>query len=490
MKTLLLIDDDPFAQRVMEDLFKKEWQIINETVIERVLERVRAEPPTLILLNLGLRRTEGESAFRIIREHAPDVPIVVISPPNLARAGRALVKSGAFWQLTTPLNTDDLERIIQILLVQEQYRSSAMEAKRDFTQLDEGMGRISSSLLANLPDYFTFDRDDLIQNIIDLLGDLLQVEKVSLMLLDRQRGELRIKAAKGLDRYVIENTTKTLGEGIAGWVAREGKPLLIKNVDESGQFSESPFFQQYSTKSLVCVPLKAGDTIVGVLSANNKHTGNPFDEHDLYMATIFSHLLLLTLTNAQSHFDKERNLEQEARLIGLNRKLGSTLELKVLFHTLLNETRALVMCESAFLFLLDEKGTGCGIYYLEGDRFLESILSTASLGQWAAYRAQPVLSHDPNGKEFQILKNLTRREIQSWISVPIVIQNKLAGSLELASSSPRKFKESDKQILYQIAQQAALAINNSRLYAKLLHSLKEVSEARKEVERIRKDEYL
>lgn len=490
MRTMLLIDDDPFAPRMLEELFKKEWQITNETVMERVLEFIRASPPDLILLNLGLRRTEGESAFNIIRQHAPDVPVILLSPTNLARTGRSLLKNGAFWQLTMPLNTDDLERITQIVMMQEQFRNSAREVHRDFAQLDDGIARISASLQANLPEYFTFESDDLIQGIIDVLGDLLQVEKVSLMLLDRQRGELRIKAAKGLDRYVIENTTKSLGEGIAGWVAREGKPLLIKNVDESGQFSESPFFQQYSTKSLVCVPLKAGETVVGVLSANNKRTGNPFDEHDLYMATIFSHLLLLTLQNAQFHYDRERSLAQDSRLIGLNRKLSATLEPKVLFHTLLTETRALITAESAFLFLLDENRTGCGIYYLDGDRFKESILSSASLGKWAAYRTQPVFSSDPEGKEFQILKNLTRREILSWISVPIVMQDKLAGSLELASPNPRSFKEADKQILSQVAQQAALAINNSRLYVKLLHSLKDVSEARKEVERIRRDQYL
>jgi GAF domain-containing protein len=490
MRTLLLIDDDPFASRMLEELFKKDWQITNETVMDRVLDHIRTSPPDLILLNLGLRRTEGESAFHIIRQHAPDVPVIVLSPLNLSRTGRTLVKNGAFWQLTMPLNTDDLERIMEIVMMQTQYRSSVREVQRDFAQLDEGIARISTSLQNNLPEEFTFDRDDLIQNIIDLLGDLLQVEKVSLMLLDRQRGELRIKAAKGLDRYVIENTIKTLGEGIAGWVAREGKPLLIKNVDESGQFSESPFFQQYSTKSLVCVPLRAGDTVVGVLSANNKRTGYPFDEHDLYMATIFSHLLLLTLQNAQFHYDRERSLAQDSRLIGLNRKLSATLEPKVLFHTLLTETRALITSDSAFLFLLDENRTGCGIYYLDGDRFMESILSSSSLGQWAAYRTQPVISSDPDGREFQILKNLTRREILSWISVPIVMQDKLAGSLELASPSPRSFKETDKQTLSQIAQQAALAINNSRLYIKLLHSLKDVSEARKEVERIRRDQYL
>ncbi len=260
-------------------------------------------------------------------------------------------------------------------------------------------------------------------------------------------------------------------------------------MDESGQFSESPFFQQYSTKSLVCVPLRAGETVVGVLSANNKHTGNPFDEHDLYMATIFSHLLLLTLQNAQFHYDRERTLVQDSRLIGLNRKAGRHAGTQSPVSHTPTETRAHHRIRKRVSVLLDENRTGCGIYYLEGIVLWNPSFQflAGSVGGLPGSAGALVRSR---WQEFQILKNLLRREILSWISVPIILQDKLAGSLELASPSPRKFKESDKQILSQIAQQAALAINNSRLYLKLLHSLKEVSEARKEVERIRRDQYL
>ncbi len=76
-----------------------------------------------------------------------------------------------------PLNTEDLERIMEIVMTQEQYRNNAREVQRDFAQLDEGISRISTSLQTNLPEYFTFVSDDLIQSIIDLLGDLLQWKK-------------------------------------------------------------------------------------------------------------------------------------------------------------------------------------------------------------------------------------------------------------------------------------------------------------------------
>jgi GAF domain-containing protein len=66
----------------------------------------------------------------------------------------------------------------------------------------------------------------------------------------------------------------------------------------------------------------------------------------------------------------------------------------------------------------------------------------------------------------------------------------MVGSLELAASDPRRFREADKQSLSRVGQHAALAINNARLYEKLLNSIKEISEARKEVARVRRGQYL
>jgi GAF domain-containing protein len=389
-----------------------------------------------------------------------------------------------------PLNTDDLERIVQIATAIEEHRKSAFATQQDFASLDAGITRISLPLQKNLADNFTFEQDELIQGIIDLLGDLLQVEKVSLMLIDHNKRELRIKAAKGLDPYVITNTTKALGEGIAGRVAQEGKPLLIKNVEENVEYSESPFFQQYSTKSLVCVPLKAGEMVVGVLSANNKYAGTPFDEHDLYMATIFSHLLLLTLQNAQLHFDRERFLTQESSLGALNRKIASSLEPRLLYHAILDECRKLIQADFAFLFELDEKGSRCGVHYLNGSELKEGMVPNGSFRQWLTNRSVPNLVFgSPDDSHFALLQSLTGKEFYAWCSVPIILQDRLAGSLEVSNETSRRFREGDKQFLLKVAHQASLAISNARLYVKLLDSLKEISQARKEVEKMRREQY-
>jgi GAF domain-containing protein len=111
--------------------------------------------------------------------------------------------------------------------------------------------------------------------------------------------------------------------------------------------------------------------------------------------------------------------------------------------------------------------------------------------KWLPMRDQPrLLNCETEAKEFEVLRYIVGREIQSWVSAPLILQDKLAGSIELTSYRSDRFHEADKYTLLRIAQLAALAINNSRLYVKLLNSLKEISEARKEVERVRRGQLL
>jgi GAF domain-containing protein len=491
MKKLLLVDDDPFSLKMLEDMFRKDWRIINETTVERILEQCKNDPPALILLNGTLRRTAGESTFLAIREQVPDIPVIAYTPANMVKLGREMVKRGAFWNLTTPLNTLDLEHIMDIAMQMRDYRQRVLDTRRDFEQLEEGIARMSVPLQENLPAHFTFDQDELLQNIVDLLADVLQVETVSLMLLDQRTGELRIKAAKGLNSTVIRSTVKRLGEGISGWVAREGKPLYVKNVEKDENFNESPYFEQYSSKSLICVPVKAGNKVIGVLNANNKWSGEPFEEHELYLAMIFAHILLLTIMNAQLHFDRERVYMRETRLSQMHRKITATLEPKTMFHTTLDECCSTFEADSAFLFLLDEKATSLTAFCYSGNIFTESSLSPSLLRQWLSRRHDPILMiGEPSQPEFQLLTGITGQEIRCWISVPLVIQDKMVGSLELAGSDTKRFREADKQSLGRVGQHAALAINNARLYEKLLNSIKEISEARKEVARVRRGQFL
>lgn len=146
-----------------------------------------------------------------------------------------------------------------------------------------------NDLLGNVFD--TIDAHDeileMFQLAVQVIAEMLSAKIVSLMLLDQEKKELFIKVAYGLDEKIVSHSRVRLGSGIAGKVAETGEPLLIENVETSG-LKGAPNNPQYETKSLVSIPLKIGSTVIGVINANNKTSGKPFDRDDLALIVSMS----------------------------------------------------------------------------------------------------------------------------------------------------------------------------------------------------------
>jgi len=122
--------------------------------------------------------------------------------------------------------------------------------------------------------------DATLEMFTDFVAELLGVNICSIMLLDELTGDLSIKSSKGLDDEIKRLTRIKIGDRIAGWVALEGKPLLIEDVENDPRFGKKNI-PQYNTKSLISLPLKIHDKVVGVINLNNKKTGEPFTTRDL-----------------------------------------------------------------------------------------------------------------------------------------------------------------------------------------------------------------
>lgn len=119
---------------------------------------------------------------------------------------------------------------------------------------------------------------------MEFICEILELNICSIMLTDEITGELLIKSARGLDDSIIKRTRIRIGDSIAGWVALEGKPLLIGDIENDSRFGKRSV-SQYNTKSLLSIPLKVKDRVVGVINMNNKKTGETFTEQDLSIAS-------------------------------------------------------------------------------------------------------------------------------------------------------------------------------------------------------------
>ncbi len=133
----------------------------------------------------------------------------------------------------------------------------------------------------------------LFQLIIDHATDLMGAPSGSMILIDRPSGVLRIQAERGLGPEVMKEILLRIGEGITGWVAKEGKPALVSDVREDSRYVEA----NPDVRSELAVPIKWGDEVVGVLNLDH-YIQDAFGEEDLELLTAFANVAAVALKNA------------------------------------------------------------------------------------------------------------------------------------------------------------------------------------------------
>jgi HD-GYP domain-containing protein (c-di-GMP phosphodiesterase class II)/signal transduction histidine kinase len=144
---------------------------------------------------------------------------------------------------------------------------------------------------------------------IEFITELLDLNICSIMLGDDVTGELTIKGARGLSNDVVKRTRIKFGDQIAGMVAIEGKPFLIENIEDTPWFKRKSMLQ-YNTKSLLSLPLKIQDKVIGVMNLNNKKTAEPFTKKDLYIASALGERISYFLDKIYSGSLKENEIFQ------------------------------------------------------------------------------------------------------------------------------------------------------------------------------------
>jgi signal transduction histidine kinase len=146
----------------------------------------------------------------------------------------------------------------------------------------------------------TLSLEPLLQIIIQSATELTNTEACSIMLVDKNTGELRFAEATGGVTDALRKVTVPLESSIGGYVIRKNRPLLIRDVrgDERwhGGVDEALNFE---TRSILGVPLTVRDKVIGVLEVINKKTDEGFNEDDIQIASTLSAQASIAIENAR-----------------------------------------------------------------------------------------------------------------------------------------------------------------------------------------------
>ncbi|TFH34498.1 MAG: PAS domain S-box protein, partial [Anaerolineales bacterium] len=188
--------------------------------------------------------------------------------------------------------------------VTERKRAEVALTRRasEMTVLNEISGRIAAVLDLN--------------SVLKLTGDLVQEHfdypHVGLFLLDHATGELILKSRSGQYSGLPENSHKlSLGQGIVGWVAKSGKPLLCNDVALEPRYVNL-YPEQVHSQSEMSVPISVGDRILGVLDIQSEQA-DAFSDHDLLVMRTLVDQVAAAIENARLYEAIQRELKERKR---------------------------------------------------------------------------------------------------------------------------------------------------------------------------------
>ena len=160
---------------------------------------------------------------------------------------------------------------------------------RELTLLND-VGRVLTS---------TLDFNEVLHIVMGQIQKIMGVEAVSLLLVEKESKDLIFEVALGMAGPSIRHKRLSAGKGIVGWVAKTGKQLLIPDVYADPRFDRSiDESTGFKTQSMICVPLKIRNEVIGVIQVINHSHDEPFNEDNMYLLSSISMYASIAIEHA------------------------------------------------------------------------------------------------------------------------------------------------------------------------------------------------
>lgn len=157
----------------------------------------------------------------------------------------------------------------------------------------------------------TLDISKLLTLIMEIIKDIMETEASTMLLYEEESNDLVFKVALGgAGDELTEKYRVAIGQGIAGWVARNRRPLIVNDVYQDERFD--PNFDKstgFTTRSILCAPLLFKGKLLGVIQAINPKNQPKFFEEDMNLFRVFGDQAALAVQNAiffQNALEEER----------------------------------------------------------------------------------------------------------------------------------------------------------------------------------------
>jgi signal transduction histidine kinase len=255
-------------------------------------------------------------------------------------------------------------------------------------------------------------------------------------------------------------------EGITGWVASTGEPFLAPDVSQEPRYIAMIGSE---TRSELIVPIKTKGDVIGVLDVQSDRL-NAFDESDLVMLQALANQAAIAIENARLFDERERRIDEMAVLNEVGRAISSTLQLDELLDLIYHQVGQVMDATNLYIALYDKDEDWVTFpLYVEGGQARPASRGRKvgrGLTEHIIRSRQPLLLPDHVDERMQELGiEVIGAPAKSWLGVPMIAGDEVLGVIAVQSyTTENVYDEGHLNLLPTIAAQAAIAIENARLY--------------------------
>ncbi len=324
----------------------------------------------------------------------------------------------------------------------------------------------------------TMEPKKILNTIIEAVVRISGATSGSLRLIDKESNMLKLEVACGFDKAIGVNELR-IGEGITGWVARTGEPLLIPDVTKDERYVNV----DADIKSELAVPLVIEGEVIGVANVNSTEL-NAFTTEDLESLTTLASHSAMIIQNSKLYDALNRRMNELSALADISKIIIGTMNLEEILAEIIERTAYIMKTKICSLMLLNEDGTELVIRVVYGGS--------------PAYIGKPNLKVDESliGRVVETRRPLTALDVRqvpgyrypelakkeglcSLLSVPLMVKDRIIGVINVYKSTQHEFNQGEIQLLSSFADQSAIAIENARLYERMMALEEEIRQIEK-----------
>ena len=327
----------------------------------------------------------------------------------------------------------------------------------------------------------TLDLEQLMDSTVKAVSEVLQLDDCSIYLFDDRLNRLTLRATTGLSPVAVGRVHLNLGEGVTGWAAQYGEPVALENAWEDPRFVYLPDLMEDAFRSMLSVPviLFTVNKLIGVLNLQTRQSRQFSSEEIAFVETVCGQIAI-AIDNARLYKQTDEKLREKVSqlttLQGVWASIASSLDLSQVLEMIARHAAELSSADKAAIFKVDEKDHDLFIiadYNLsEQCKTMRVKVGEGAIGRSVSNRTPERVEDTFNNPRLAATHpQIVAEGIRSLFCVPLIARDQVLGGISVFTMERHEFSEEQIQLVSTFAYDAALAIENARLYQEAQRAL-------------------